>query len=666
MPDYKSTSQRIFKFISGENSGDALRNVLTSIVPSIVIFYWGYLDIAITVGISALLSSLTDLPGNRKDKWKSAFWCILLFFVASMATAYALSSPWLLLPLLIIGAFICTMLSVFGMRMGIIGTLVLILISFTIGLWPADPMTFSVQITLGTMWYYVVSIVQVYISPYRSLRHAMSDGFRSIAALLRAKALCYDERIPIEAAYNELGRLHIQVSEQQETIRFLLLREKNLMKAEDGKFWLNQAYGLIDLYELLTALDYDYESIRKTLGPVGGLKEIRQLIGMIADEIESLTKNYRNKTLNNVSHKSSIDQALNQLIAVRDQQDIEATSILSAIIENIRSILDFIFQIRTAFNTGTVLQNVVKQHEHKYFLSLPPKGWRALKKQITFHSTIFPFALRLAVLFGVGGLVGLAFPEYRYTYWILLTIAIVARPGFATTQKRNYQRIIGTLTGILLGLLLLYTIADGATLLIVAAVCLYGFFLFNRPNYLISVLFITAAIVIALNSYEGNIDDILGSRIAFTLIGSLLAAIGYFFIPTRQKKGMLNLAGSVVRSNSAYFQVVMALLKAYTVDMYSLRLARKKAQTALAAFSDATNQLQKEPGSKKKDWSELNKFHMLAYRINSLIVGLSLHISLQNQSDLKSYLLEDRGKAIGKLLVQLDELSTALLNKPTS
>ncbi|WP_140936715.1 FUSC family protein [Sphingobacterium lumbrici] len=656
MRNFKSISQRIFQLISGENSGDALRNVLTSIVPSIVIFYWGYLDIAITVGVGALLSSLTDLPGNRRDKWKSALWCIPLFFISSIATAYAISSPWLLLPLLIIAAFACTMLSIFGSRIGIIGTMMLILISFIIGLWPSNPIPFSLEITAGTMWYYLVSIVQVCISPFRSLRHAMSDGFRSMSALLRAKALCYDEQIPIETAYRELGRLHIQVSEQQEAMRFLLLREKNLMNVEEGKFWLNQVYELIDLYELLTAIDHDYELIRNTLAPIEALESIRKLIIQLAEEVNSLAKNHKNYPYN-APNKRPIDDELQRLIAIRDRQNGQTAAILDATIGNIRSILDFIQQIRTAFNVDISRRNVVKENEYQHFISLPPKGWKAVKKQLTFRSTVFPFALRLAVLFGLGGLVGLALPEYRYTYWVLLTIAIVARPGFATTQKRNYQRITGTLTGILLGILLLYTISDVAVLLLVAAICLYGFFLFNRPNYLISVIFVTAAIVIALNSYDGNIEDILGSRIVFTLIGSLLATIGYFFIPIRQNKGMLNLAGTVTRTNKAYFQIVAAQLKAHTFDMYTIRLARKEAQTALASFSDTMNQLQKEPGNKKKDWSNVNKFHALAYRINSLIIGLSMYITPQKQSILASQQLEDRLIDLDKLLTQLNDLS---------
>ncbi|MGJ1387563.1 FUSC family membrane protein [Sphingobacterium spiritivorum] len=653
-----SISRLVFQFIAGENSGDAFRNIFTTLVPSIIIFYTGHLDTAITVGMGALLSSLTDLPGNRQDKWKSAKWCIPLFFIASFATAYAISSAWLLLPLLIISGFVCAMLSVFGLRVGINGTLTLILISFVVGLWPSHPLSFSIEITLGAVWFYMISILQAYIVPYRSLRHAMADGFRSMAVLLQAKAKCYDEHIPLEKAYRELGRLHIQVSDQQETIRFLLLREKKLISSEDGKIWLDQVYQLIDLYELLMALDHDYESIRNTLGPTGALKHIRKLIIMIAREIDLLAANPSKKIADQHTNCIHITPLLHQLTTIRDQQEGEAYSILNATIRNIQLILDFITRIRST--SDAKVYNSVKENEYQHFLSLPPRGWTAVKNQLSFHSTIFPFALRLAVLFGLGGLFGMILPEYRYTYWILLTIAIVARPGFATTQRRNFQRITGTLTGILLGILILNLISNIPVLLIIAAVCLYGFFLFNKPNYLVSVLFITAGIVITLNSYEGNIDRILGSRIIFTLIGCLLAVAGYFFVPIRQKRGMLNLADLVVQHNKQYFKVVDSQLQDHQPDIYEIRLARKKAQTALASFSDTITQLQHEPGNKKKDWSDTNTFHALAYRINSLIVGLSINVTLQYQSAVKSQQLDLRIQAISNLLDELDQLAKSL------
>ncbi|ULT24345.1 FUSC family protein [Sphingobacterium sp. E70] len=121
----------------------------------------------------------------------------------------------------------------------------------------------------------------------------------------------------------------------------------------------------------------------------------------------------------------------------------------------------------------------------------------------------------MALLFGVGALIGILFLDFKYTYWILLTIAIVARPAFSMTKTRNIERIVGTFSGILIGISCLAFFESLPLLLSLSAIGLFGFFLFNRSNYMVSVIFITLGVVIALNLFEGNINLILGSRMAF-------------------------------------------------------------------------------------------------------------------------------------------------------
>lgn len=653
--------QQVYRFITGEHSGDALRNILTTIIPSIFIFYSGHLDIAIAVGVGSLLASLTDLPGNRKDKWKSAKWCIPLFFIASLATTFVLTNPWLLLLVLIGSAFLCTLLSLFGSRVGVVGTMTLILVCFIIGMWPSKVFLFAVEITAGATWYYIISMILAYLYPHRSLRHALSDGFRSMSTLLHAKSKCYDDRIPLESTYTEIGRVHIQVSEQQEAIRLLLLQERNIRTTGKVK-WLDQTYGLIDLYDLLMAQDHDYESVRQTLAPTHCLADIRALIALLAVEVDSLGAQYSKRPFSerSITNTSLAQAYINKLVDVRDQHQGDVRTILDSLLINIQSIIGLIQQIRSKYSQSDTAQNNVSEQQYRNFLTLPPKGWSAVKKQLTLRSTVFTFALRIAVLFGLGGSVGLLFPEYRYAYWILLTIAIVARPGFSTTQRRNFQRLIGTFVGIVVGLGLLYIVHDIATLLLIAAFGLYLFFLFNRPNYMVSVIFITIAIVLALKCYEGDLHDILGSRIIFTLIGSLLAVLGYFFVPLRQNRSMLQIADAVLQHNQKYYEIVQSQWNDQLLNIYSIRLARKQSQVVLASFSDAFHLLQKEPGYKKRDWSAVNTFHALAYRINSLIVGLSVNLRNDSHSHAKSQQLKERASDVSKLLKDLEKALQAL------
>ena len=84
---YRIYSQ-VMRFIQGEHFGDALRNVSISILPSLAIYLLGTpAGTAIGIGVGSLLTTLTDPPGNRKDKLSSALVCIPTFFLASFLTA---------------------------------------------------------------------------------------------------------------------------------------------------------------------------------------------------------------------------------------------------------------------------------------------------------------------------------------------------------------------------------------------------------------------------------------------------------------------------------------------------------------------------------------------------------------------------------------------------
>lgn len=653
----------IHLFLLGEHGGDALRNTLATIVPGLILFYCGFLDEAIIIGLGTLFASLTDLPGNRKDKVRSALWTIPLFTLTAWITASATAYPFGLILWLVVTAFGCTMISIYGGRFGAMGLMALILVTFTIGLWPQDPLHYALCIVLGAVWYFVVSIIQVLFFPYRSLRYAVADSFHGMAVMLKNKAQFYDALVPLESAYRQLGRLHLTVSEQQENVRNLLLREKRLIdpSSESGTYWIRQILGVTDLYELLAALDHDYDAIRKQLAPLHVLEPIRALILLLSDEVDFLSWKSAGslKVTRRYTKDVEIEGIMRELSVKRDALSGEAVQVLAATIRNSHHIIACIQQIRLVLDRSDKRLERIEQYSYTRFVARAPRGMGALRNQFTFRTPVFPFALRLALLFGIGGSIGLLLPEYHYTYWILITLVVVARPGFANTNMRNAQRIIGTLIGALLGSVMLLTVSSPDLLLLLAVCGLFGFFFFNRIDYMLSVLCLTPGIIMALHVYEGNMVDILGSRIVFTLMGSLLAFAGWFFIPVRQSKGLAKLAADVVTRGEEYFAMIFQNMARQEVDTNDLRLARKVAHTALAAFSSAMDQLRREPGAKRWNWKKLDAFHSLAYRTNSLMIGLSV-AAAEVKDEYEAAALKPRTSHIDALQKDLLQLATDL------
>lgn len=555
----------------------------------------------------------------------TAIWCTPLFALTAFLSSTALHYlSWSILPILAIWGFICTMLIAVGPRWGVIGNLTLIVISFTIGLKPHDPLSFSLYFTLGTLSFFAVSLIQAYVSPYRSLKYAMKEGFEQMAILLQVKIKCYDEKTPLEQVYRELSILHIKISEQLESIRSLLLREKALISScrNSELIWLNKIYRLIDLYELLMGIDTDYETIREKLKHAEALPIIRHILLLLSEEIRNLENIQSDLNTSTIRQKITAD--IQKLEQIGSRSDNGNKVLINPIVAHIKHIVSIVQQIQKE----TVVQDPTWVSTAAYKNFVPSTNKRqVIAKHIRTKSPIFIYSVRMATLLILSGLVGYTLPEYRYASWIILTVILVARPSYANTQRRNYQRIVGSLIGIAASLFITLVIADSLSLLLIAAVTLYGFFLFNKPNYLVCVIFITIAAILSLHLYEGNIWDLLSSRLAFTLLGSIFALIGCFAFPVNHHRAMKSLSDTLIENYQNYYQKLRSRLCENAVDSQELRLVRKHAQTSLALLYDNLDQFQKEPRYKKQDWSDIASFQTLAYRINALLVGVSVSIT---------------------------------------
>lgn len=645
-------SHSIKHFFAKEFSKDALRNILVILTPAVALYYTIGIDTAIAFAVGVVLSSLTDLPGNRQDKKLTTMWCTPLFTIAAWSTSMALHHvSWGIIPILATFGFFCTLLIAFGPRWGVIGNLTLIVISFTIGLKPHNPLLFATAFTSGTLVFFTVSLIQVYLSPYRSLKFAMKEGFELMAILLETKIKCYDEKAPLDQVYKELSLLHIKISEQLEIIRSLLLREKNLVSSCQDKdlIWLNKIYRLIDLYELLMGIDTDYETIREQLNNNETLPIIRHILLLLSEEIKELetTKPQSNQTRINSIHKNTL-----KLKKIQKGQQIENRFVISPILEHIEHIVRIVQEIQTA----TVSPDATWINASAYKNFVPSHtSLEVVLNHIKGKSAIYIYALRMAALLALSGMIGYLLPEYRYASWIILTVILVARPSYANTQRRNYQRIVGSLIGIALSLIITLTIHNPFTLLFIAAISLYGFFLFNKPDYLVCVIFITVTIIISLHLYEGNIWDLLGSRIAFTLLGSAFAVLGCLTLPVNHRKAVKNISDTLIDNYNNYYQKLRIRLYENTVDYQELRLVRKHAQTSLAQLYDHLDQFRKEPRLKKQDWSDIISFQTLAYRINALLVGISVSIT-KSSATTSDNTVHQRLENIETLIRHLDNL----------
>lgn len=658
---------RLISLIYGEYFTDALRNTITIVLPFALLFFYHQPNMAIGVGVGALLISLTDAPGNRANKFKSAIISIVSFFFTALIVSLSLGNHWLTAGSIFLLSFVFSMLAIFGSRLALTGTMAIILGIFTLGLHPADPLLFSWYIFLGGCWYYLISLIQIVIWPYRSLHQAIFECITTTSLFLKSKARCYDPEVPLDECYSETIALHIKVSEKQELVRNLLLSDKAAMKPtnERGQQLLRTAVSVIDLYEQVTAIHYDYADVRKALDKTGALNLIIELIEILSEELEVLSGIFlRPKKILPSQRFRKFEHAKAELLKIAGGAVEINSQILLKIARNMEDIALHI-QVIKGDQPMSAIHPDLSWNDIVYEDFLSPQLFRltSLRQHFSFSSAIFKFSLRLSLLCLFAYLITLVFPFGKYSYWLLLTIVIVAKPRFGLTWKRNMERLSGTFIGAVIGIVLLLMTKQVLVLLIISAVMLLGFFTFNRIRYSISVMFITSMVIVCLSIYDGHADHIITERILYTIAGCVIAFLAAFLFPLWETKGLKSLISNILEANSNYLLKVRAELWGTQVGFTESKLARKNGYIQLAKFSEALQYMHLEPKSKQVDLQAIYAIQILSYRINSIIASLSLSAKQNTKQESEILLASEALSNLEYCVQHSDRLNLNKLNE---
>jgi len=614
----------VIRFFKSEYFLDALRVTLSIIIPFAVFYELINPPAAITVGVGALLISLTDSPGTFNDKIVMSVSSLCTFFLVSLVTALLINNIILSALLIIVLCIVFSLFTAFGKRYGLLGTMGLIIMTFVQGLKPADPLSFGFYIAVGGISYYLVSLIQTRLWPLSSVRHALGECILSTADYMKAKADFYRPETNLEECYLKIIKLHNKVSEKQEQLRDLLLRNRQLMRKdhEQGQRFLLVSVQVIDLYELISAIHYDYENLRQNLKDSG-------LLEAIANMIDSLASNLRSPglALSAKSRVKAADSAVDQIALLKEQiseflnvRGPGYSSILMKLSDNIDDIYAGLRQVITTLTSKfEAIEFPSDLPAYKLFTSAEGVNLEAVKSHLTFKSPIFRFALRLSL----ACIVAFSFtllPVGLYSYWILLTVIVIIKPSFGHSKKRNIQRLKGTLGGVIIGILLLAIVGNVAVQLILAALFLLGYFVYLRLNYTLSVMFLTPMVIICLSIYNDN-SSIVTQRVFDTLIGCGIAFAASYLFPSWEVKRHSMYMSDVIKANLRYLRILHDQAEGIPANITSFKLARKDVYTKLAVLSSGVQNMLLEPRHAQGEVKHLYRFEILSHQLSSIIAS---------------------------------------------
>lgn len=621
----KQFSRIAFAFVN-EHFISALRTTITIVIPVIICYSLGYQGAAIDIGLGTLLVGLSDVPGNLSEKLNSLLIGSVALSLVSLSTLLVSSSSLLLGVVLTLFCFSFSMLTFYGGSVSAIGSISLIMMVFSMGLKPVNDVYFSLFILAGGFWYTLSAVLYLSVFPYRPVRQALSECIAEVAEFLRSKACFYQTNIPLNDCYHKVISGHIKVSEKQDAVRLILLDERLLAYHENirVKQLIRLAAEVIDLYEQILAVHYDYAYIRQTLDDLSALRPVNQLIEYMADEL------YETSIFVGRGIHRKVQPTGQMRLLTRQLKDAAARApglkarLIGRIVMNFEAIHAKIELIGASLSKLPEGNHTISDKDAIRFANNQSLDWKQMRHHFTIQAPIFRFALRVTFTCLIAYLLMLFMLPGKYNYWLLLTIIIVVRPGFSTTRKRNIQRITGTLTGMVAAFIVLHMVQQNSLQIMLVILCLLGYLSFLYINYMVSVMFITLVAIVGLHLLGGNNDDLMLQRGYETLLGGAAALTAAFLFPFWESRKLKDLVNQVVTADIAYLEHLRDLVLQRPFAFINYKLARKQVFVSSANLSRAYQHMLVEPRGAVIDSDMLYQFQIFNHELYASVASLLL------------------------------------------
>lgn len=248
-----------------------------------------------------------------------------------------------------------------------------------------------------------------------------------------------------------------------------------------------------------------------------------------------------------------------------------------------------------------------------------PEGWplAALKPHLSLHSSVMRHALRSALALSLAYALGAFLPWAAHPYWLMLSVAVVLRGNLEQTLARRNERIIGTVQGCLLVLLLAHVHSVPLlSLCFIAAVGTAHAYV-NRRYRVAATAATLMALLQPLMLAPGSNPAVV-ERLADTVIGAGLAWLFSFVLPSWERAAVPRLAtqlrGALARHASNMLRWVPS-----AEEQLAQRLSRQQAYTALAALAAAAQRTRVEPESVRLPEAEIESALSHGYRLMALL-----------------------------------------------
>jgi uncharacterized membrane protein YccC len=252
-----------------------------------------------------------------------------------------------------------------------------------------------------------------------------------------------------------------------------------------------------------------------------------------------------------------------------------------------------------------------------------------LRANLQFDSATFRHAVRLSVCVVLGTFLGHVL-DWRRSYWLPMTIAIILKPDFTSTFSRGVLRLGGTIAGLVLATALFHYLDPGLGVK-VAFIALFAFVIrcYGPANYGVLVTALTALIVLMFAVTGSAPGPVMLARGMNTAAGGAIALLAYWLWPTWEQTQISETLARMLDGYRAYFRVVRdAYLDPGKPFAAPLDRARMGARLGRSNLEAAAIRLRSELGASATRLTDLDVIlansHRFIHAAMSLEAGLAL------------------------------------------
>ncbi|MBF0695259.1 MAG: FUSC family protein [Flavobacterium sp.] len=629
--------EKVRFFAESSNFTNALKVTLASVAPVVAFAMLGHFEVGFTIAIGALLAFPSDISSNLKHKVNGLLAASFILAGSAFLVSIVYPFKYILYPVVAIMIFLLAMISAYGPRATLISFSGLLSVSLVFSnIYAGNELIMHTLLMLGGgLFYTCVSLLFYYLRPNRYAELQIAECIRITGKYLKLRGDLWNIDADRKKIVAKQLELQVELNTIHESIREILFSSKHASgPTGQNRKRLIVFVSLLDILELALATGFEHEKLQeKFKDHPQVLRTYQELAYRLASTLKRISKSIVQRTKYVSKHR-----LLNELAALQDAiNEYEATLGAAKSSEGVYMLTTMLDYAEKQAEKINIIEKAVSLTSFAHDLKgrdkdldkfLTPQYYplRTLLENFSFSSATFRHALRLTIAILCGMIIGELLP-LQNSYWILLTVVVILRPGYGLTKSRSFERIIGTVIGGMGAFGIVLLIDDVYVITSLAIISMILGYSMSNINYKVGATFVTMYVVFLYSMLTPDVRDVVGYRIIDTVVAAAIAFLANNFLwPSWEFLSIPVYLKKAVASNRTYLKEISKLYNQKGEAPVSYRLARKAAFIDIGNLMASYQRMIQEPKRRQKNLSEAYQLAVSNHTLLSSLASLGTYI----------------------------------------